>query len=154
MRKSTTMLACSLSLSLPPYSNLPPSQGGRYTGFGNTVQKPQKQESDTFSSAWDSLSSGWSSFTSSASTWATTAKEKASQLGTTINDNVLKPSSQQVCVYVCVCVCMHASVCTCVDVCVYTSMGGCIYHRDMIHLPLFLFHSFRLPSLATTSATM
>ena len=84
----------SLSLFPPlsPFSDLPPSQGGRYTGFGNTVQKPQKQES----SAWDSLSAGWSSFTSSASTWATSAKEKASQLGSTINESVIKPSSQQV----------------------------------------------------------
>lgn len=84
------------SLSLPIFRDLPPSQGGRYTGFGNTVQKPQKQESDTFSGTWDSLSAGWSSFTSSASTWATSAKEKASQLGSTINQNVIKPSSQQV----------------------------------------------------------
>lgn len=75
--------------------DLPPNQGGRYTGFGNTVQKPQKQEPDAFSNAWDSFSSGWSSFTSSASSWASTAKEKASQLGSTISENVIKPSSQQ-----------------------------------------------------------
>ena len=100
--RSLTLLLYYSSLSLlslpSPYSDLPPNQGGRYTGFGNTVQKPQKEESDTFSSAWDTLSSGWSSFTSSATTWASSAKEKASQLGSTINESVIKPSSQQVCV--------------------------------------------------------
>ena len=91
------MNVCSaINLSMHTHSDLPPSQGGKYTGFGNTVEKPPQQESEMFSGTWDSLSSGWSSFTSSASVWASQAKEKASQFGSAIQDNVIKPSSQQV----------------------------------------------------------
>ena len=35
-------------------SDLPPSQGGRYSGFGNTVE-PQNNDSDYWS-AWSSVS--------------------------------------------------------------------------------------------------
>ena len=76
--------------------DLPPNQGGKYAGFGNTVQPPPKEESEFFSNAWGSLSAGWSSFTSNASTWASQAGEKAAQLKTTMQENVIKPSTEQV----------------------------------------------------------
>lgn len=37
------------------FSNLPPSQGGRYAGFGNTVET--KKEDDFFDNTFSSLSS-------------------------------------------------------------------------------------------------
>lgn len=88
-------------------SDLPPSQGGKYSGFGSTVQKPETEEGEFLSSAWSSLSSGWSSFSSNASTWASTAGDKAStwashagekatQLKATLQENVVKPSTEQV----------------------------------------------------------
>jgi len=36
-------------------SDLPPSQGGRYAGFGNTVQ-PQSKDSSDYWSSWSSVS--------------------------------------------------------------------------------------------------
>ena len=77
-------------------SDLPPSQGGKYSGFGNTVQPPPKEDSEFLTNAWSSLSSGWSSFSSSASTWASQAGEKAAQLKTSVQENVIKPSSEHV----------------------------------------------------------
>lgn len=41
--------------------NLPPNQGGRYAGFGNTVQSPPtRSQSEIFDTTLSSLSSGWS----------------------------------------------------------------------------------------------
>ncbi|XP_064402829.1 ADP-ribosylation factor GTPase-activating protein 1-like [Halichondria panicea] len=68
--------------------DLPPSQGGRYGGFGNTVEAPKKEESEFLSNTWGSISTGWSSFTSNASSWA-------SQAGTSIQKNVLQPTSEK-----------------------------------------------------------
>lgn len=88
--------------------DLPPSQGGKYTGFGNTPVKPEKEDSEFFSNTWGSISSGWSSFTSSASEWASNAgtaiqenvvkpsSEKASKLGTYLNESVVKPTKDKV----------------------------------------------------------
>ena len=92
-----------------------PSQGGRYTGFGNTPQPDsnRKEDSNEFmASTWSSLATvstglcfvlrdncfvkGWSHFTSGASTLASQAGEKAAQLGSAFESNVLKPSAQQV----------------------------------------------------------
>ena len=39
------------------HSDLPPSQGGKYGGFGNTVERPKKEESEFFSDAWSTFSS-------------------------------------------------------------------------------------------------
>ena len=98
---------------LPVCSDLPPSQGGRYSGFGNTVE-PNKEEAgagggggEFFTNTWGSLSSGWSSFSSNASTWASHAGDKASvwasqagdkatQWKASLQENVIKPSSEQV----------------------------------------------------------
>lgn len=57
------------------------------------------------------LSQGWTSFTSNASTWASQAGEKASNLGSTIQENILKPSAQQVgCPAACEVIC-HCNYC-------------------------------------------
>jgi len=37
-------------------SDLPPSQGGRYAGFGNTVE-PQNKDTTDYWSSWSSVSS-------------------------------------------------------------------------------------------------
>ncbi|XP_018772904.1 ADP-ribosylation factor GTPase-activating protein 1 isoform X3 [Serinus canaria] len=84
-------------------------QGGqenRYVGFGNTVNPPKKED-DFLNNAMSSLYSGWSSFTTGASKIASAAKEgatrfgsqasqKASELGQTLNENVLKPAQEKV----------------------------------------------------------
>ncbi|XP_023795436.1 ADP-ribosylation factor GTPase-activating protein 1 isoform X5 [Cyanistes caeruleus] len=83
-------------------------QGGqenRYVGFGNTVNPPKKED-DFLNNAMSSLYSGWSSFTTGASKIASAAKEgatrfgsqasqKASELGQTLNENVLKPAQEK-----------------------------------------------------------
>ncbi|XP_030913825.1 ADP-ribosylation factor GTPase-activating protein 1 isoform X15 [Geospiza fortis] len=94
-------------------------QGGqenRYVGFGNTVNPPKKED-DFLNNAMSSLYSGWSSFTTGASKIASAAKEgatrfgsqasqkfwgykqqpePASELGQTLNENVLKPAQEKV----------------------------------------------------------
>ncbi|XP_063003118.1 ADP-ribosylation factor GTPase-activating protein 1 isoform X1 [Elgaria multicarinata webbii] len=94
-------------------------QGGqenRYVGFGNTVTPPKKED-DFLNNAMSSLYSGWSSFTTGASKFASAAKEgatkfgsqatqkfwghkqqaePASELGQTLNENVLKPAQEKV----------------------------------------------------------
>ncbi|CAI8011613.1 ADP-ribosylation factor GTPase-activating protein 1, partial [Geodia barretti] len=95
--------------------DLPPSEGGKYTGFGNTPAPPPRDQEEDSGDTWASLASGWTSFTSAASTWASKVGEKASGVGSSINQSVIKPSGEQVnfqvFVFVCVCVC----VCVCVD---------------------------------------
>ncbi|XP_021382930.2 ADP-ribosylation factor GTPase-activating protein 1 isoform X1 [Lonchura striata] len=91
-------------------------QENRYVGFGNTVNPP-KREDDFLNNAMSSLYSGWSSFTTGASKIASAAKEgatrfgsqasqkfwgykqqpePASELGQTLNENVLKPAQEKV----------------------------------------------------------
>ncbi|XP_073931218.1 ADP-ribosylation factor GTPase-activating protein 1 isoform X5 [Castor canadensis] len=91
------------------------AQENRYVGFGNTVP-PQKREDDFLNSAMSSLYSGWSSFTTGASKFASAAKEgatkfgsqasqkfwgykqqpePASELGHSLNENVLKPAQEK-----------------------------------------------------------
>eukprot|EP00099_Drosophila_melanogaster_P015224 NP_524040.2 ADP-ribosylation factor GTPase activating protein 1, isoform A [Drosophila melanogaster] len=58
--------------------NLPPSQGGKYAGFGFTREPPPKTQSqELFDSTLSTLASGWSLFSTNASKLASTAKEKA-----------------------------------------------------------------------------
>ncbi|XP_009435873.1 ADP-ribosylation factor GTPase-activating protein 1 isoform X4 [Pan troglodytes] len=92
------------------------AQGNRYVGFGNTPP-PQKKEDDFLNNAMSSLYSGWSSFTTGASRFASAAKEgatkfgsqasqkfwghkqqpePASELGHSLNENVLKPAQEKV----------------------------------------------------------
>ncbi|OXB67869.1 hypothetical protein ASZ78_005551 [Callipepla squamata] len=91
-------------------------QENRYVGFGNTVTPPKKED-DFLNNAMSSLYSGWSSFTTGASKIASAAKEgatrfgsqasqkfwgykqqpePASELGQTLNENVLKPAQEKV----------------------------------------------------------
>ncbi|XP_059752872.1 ADP-ribosylation factor GTPase-activating protein 1 isoform X1 [Balaenoptera ricei] len=82
------------------------AQENRYVGFGNTVPPP-KREDDFLNSAMSSLYSGWSSFATGASRFASAAKEgatkfgsqasqKASELGHSLNEGVLKPAQEKV----------------------------------------------------------
>ncbi|KAH8380354.1 hypothetical protein KR009_010172 [Drosophila setifemur] len=58
--------------------HLPPSQGGKYAGFGFTREAPPKTQSqELFDSTLSTLASGWSLFSTNASKLAVTAKEKA-----------------------------------------------------------------------------
>ncbi|XP_069127809.1 ADP-ribosylation factor GTPase-activating protein 1-like isoform X2 [Argopecten irradians] len=64
--------------------NLPPSQGGRYVGFGSTAT-PTKRDDDFFENTFSSIQSGWSSFTVGASKMAAVATEKVKE-GNLLND--------------------------------------------------------------------
>ncbi|XP_017842417.1 ADP-ribosylation factor GTPase-activating protein 1 isoform X2 [Drosophila busckii] len=58
--------------------NLPPNQGGKYSGFGFTREPPAKTQSqELIDSTLTTLASGWNLFSSNASKLASTAKEKA-----------------------------------------------------------------------------
>ncbi|XP_072045589.1 ADP-ribosylation factor GTPase-activating protein 1-like isoform X2 [Amphiura filiformis] len=87
---------------------LPPNQGGRYTGFGNTPAEMPKSESQEFyNNAVSSLTSGWSAFSLGASKFASATKEGAIKFGSaasqktqeyaqTVNDSVIKPTREKV----------------------------------------------------------
>lgn len=74
--------------------NLPPSQGGRYVGFGNTVtpendgMKKSMSTDEFVNSTVDTLSSGWSSFSINAMKIASAAKESAAKLGSTATQKI------------------------------------------------------------------
>ncbi|CAB1353922.1 unnamed protein product [Coregonus sp. 'balchen'] len=77
----------------------------RYVGFGNTPT-PEKKEDDVLNNALSSIYSGWSNFTIGASKIAAVAKdnlrgykpppEPATELGQTLNENVIKPTHEKV----------------------------------------------------------
>uniref|UniRef100_A0A3P9PCG4 ADP-ribosylation factor GTPase-activating protein 1 n=1 Tax=Poecilia reticulata TaxID=8081 RepID=A0A3P9PCG4_POERE len=82
------------------------NQENRYVGFGNTVT-PEKKDEDFLNNAMSSIYSGWSSFTVGATKFASIAKDnttklanqatlKATELGQTINENVIKPTHEKV----------------------------------------------------------
>lgn len=63
-------------------ANLPPSQGGKYGGFGYQMEQPSRSSSqEFFDNAVSSLASGWSMFSSSASKIASKATENAIKIG-------------------------------------------------------------------------
>lgn len=70
--------------------DLPPNQGGRYAGFGNTAV-PEKKEYDY----WGAFSTGWSSIAEGATKFAATASEKATSLAATASQKT-KELSQKV----------------------------------------------------------
>lgn len=77
--------------SRPDY--LPPSQGGRYAGFGNTVQPPPRSQTDfdlgtVLSGGWSSLSQIASKASESAVKISSIATQKASLLAGTVNEKV------------------------------------------------------------------
>ncbi|XP_031784248.1 ADP-ribosylation factor GTPase-activating protein 1 isoform X1 [Nasonia vitripennis] len=62
--------------------NLPPSQGGKYSGFGYQMAPMPKSTSQEFvDTALSSLASGWSLFSSSATKIASKATENAIRIG-------------------------------------------------------------------------
>nr|CAD7585917.1 unnamed protein product [Timema genevievae] len=62
--------------------DLPPSQGGRYGGFGYTMDAPPRSSSqEFFDSAVSSFASGWSVFSTSATKIASKATEGAIKIG-------------------------------------------------------------------------
>lgn len=62
--------------------DLPPSQGGKYSGFGYTMDPPPKSTSQEFvDNALSSLASGWSLFSTSAAKIASKATESAIKVG-------------------------------------------------------------------------
>ncbi|XP_038159492.1 ADP-ribosylation factor GTPase-activating protein 1-like isoform X1 [Cyprinodon tularosa] len=82
------------------------NQENRYVGFGNTVT-PEKKDDDFLNNAMSSIYSGWSNFTVGATKFASIAKDnttklasqatlKATELGQTINENVIKPTQEKV----------------------------------------------------------
>jgi len=75
--------------------DLPPSQGGKYVGFGSSPA-PQSSAANT---GWDStlstLQDGWNVFSLGAQQFASVATEKAAKLGTKMNENVIKPASNK-----------------------------------------------------------
>ncbi|XP_065340534.1 ADP-ribosylation factor GTPase-activating protein 1 isoform X1 [Cloeon dipterum] len=69
--------------------HLPPSQGGKYSGFGYTMDPPPRSSSqEFFGSAMGSLASGWSVFSSSASKVASKATENALKIGSVATQKV------------------------------------------------------------------
>ncbi|XP_060925861.1 ADP-ribosylation factor GTPase-activating protein 1 [Limanda limanda] len=82
------------------------NQENRYVGFGNTVT-PERKEEDFLNNAMSSIYSGWSSFAVGASKIASIAKDntsklanqatlKATELGQTVNENIIKPTQEKV----------------------------------------------------------
>ncbi|XP_078037303.1 ADP-ribosylation factor GTPase-activating protein 1 [Augochlora pura] len=62
--------------------NVPPSQGGKYGGFGYQMDPPPRSSSqEFFDTAVSSLASGWSIFSSSATKIASMATENAIRIG-------------------------------------------------------------------------
>ncbi|XP_020298463.1 ADP-ribosylation factor GTPase-activating protein 1 [Pseudomyrmex gracilis] len=62
--------------------NIPPNQGGKYSGFGYQMDPPPKSSSqELFDTAVSSLASGWSIFSSSAMKIANKASENAIKIG-------------------------------------------------------------------------
>lgn len=73
--------------------NIPPNQGGRYTGFGYSMAPPPRSQStEIMDNAWSSLSSGWSMFASGASKIAYKASENAVKLGSMASQKVVEIS--------------------------------------------------------------
>lgn len=69
--------------------NLKPSEGGRYAGFGNTVQsQPTRSQSEVFDTTLSSLSSGWSLLSLGASK----VKDNALKIGSIATQKVVEVS--------------------------------------------------------------
>uniref|UniRef100_A0A2M3Z2W3 ADP-ribosylation factor GTPase-activating protein 1 n=1 Tax=Anopheles braziliensis TaxID=58242 RepID=A0A2M3Z2W3_9DIPT len=70
--------------------NLPPNQGGKYAGFGYTMDPPPRSQShELFDSVQSSLASGWNVF----SKVANVAKENALKYGSIASQKVVEVSS-------------------------------------------------------------
>ncbi|KAJ3399990.1 ADP-ribosylation factor GTPase-activating protein 1 [Chytriomyces hyalinus] len=73
-------------------ADLPPSQGGKYAGFGSTYTPPQ-QTPDLLADPLQALNLGWSMFTSTVSKASELAVSGAEQLGSTLTETVIKPTT-------------------------------------------------------------
>jgi len=75
-------------------NDLPPSQGGKYVGFGSS---PLPTQSSSNNGGWDgtlsTLQDGWNAFSVGAQQFASTASDRAVKLGSKVNENVLRPAS-------------------------------------------------------------
>ncbi|RDD46207.1 ADP-ribosylation factor GTPase-activating protein 1 [Trichoplax sp. H2] len=77
-------------------NDLPPSQGGRYVGFGSKKEVPNNANKNEFiDNAWSSFSSGWTSFTAGASKFGGVVQDQAVKFGSSINDSVFKPVGEK-----------------------------------------------------------
>ncbi|KAJ8919792.1 hypothetical protein NQ315_006321 [Exocentrus adspersus] len=75
--------------------DIPPSQGGKYSGFGYTREAPPRSQSQEFvDTAMSSLSTGWSFLASSATKIASKATENAVKYGGMASQKVVDFSSQ------------------------------------------------------------
>ena len=75
-------------------ANLPPNQGGKYSGFGYTMEAPPRSTSqEFFDTAVSSLSSGWSLFSSNATKLASKATENAFKIGSIATQKVSEIST-------------------------------------------------------------
>lgn len=74
--------------------DLPPSQGGRYTGFGNTATRPppRSQSEFDFGSAWSTFSQLASKATESAVKISSIATQKATEIAGSVNEKVCRPA--------------------------------------------------------------
>ncbi|XP_023015545.2 ADP-ribosylation factor GTPase-activating protein 1 [Leptinotarsa decemlineata] len=76
-------------------SDLPPSQGGKYSGFGYTKEQPPRSQSQEFvDTAMSSLANGWSFLSSSATKIASKATENAVKYGGFASQKVVEIGSQ------------------------------------------------------------
>lgn len=74
--------------------NLPPNQGGKYAGFGNTRDPPPRSQStEIFDTTLSSLASGWSMLSFGASKVANVAKENALRYGSLASQKVVEVSN-------------------------------------------------------------
>ncbi|XP_034232196.1 ADP-ribosylation factor GTPase-activating protein 1 isoform X2 [Thrips palmi] len=74
--------------------NVPPNQGGKYSGFGYTMDAPPRSTSqEFFDTAVSSLSSGWSLFSSNATKLASKATENAFKIGSIASQKVTEIGS-------------------------------------------------------------
>ncbi|XP_026292239.1 ADP-ribosylation factor GTPase-activating protein 1 isoform X2 [Frankliniella occidentalis] len=74
--------------------HIPPNQGGKYSGFGYTMDAPPRSTSqEFFDTAVSSLSSGWSLFSSNASKIASKATENAFKIGSIASQKVTEIGS-------------------------------------------------------------
>ena len=76
-------------------ADLPPSQGGRFAGFGSTYEPPAK-EPDVLTDTFSALSRGFSLFSSKAVEVAKLAATQAETLTKEVNENIIKPTAQKV----------------------------------------------------------
>ena len=73
--------------------NVPPNQGGRYTGFGYSMAAPPRSHSqEMMDGAWSSFSSSWSTLASGATKFAFKASESAVKLGSIATQKVVELS--------------------------------------------------------------